>query len=521
VRSILTIFVFCTLFIYTKAQQNSLCQISTEGTEFWFGFIEGELYTDSTYFFETGNGYGYDGTRRAKIDHTLEITVTAREGTYFRITIGPDEVPYEGSFYVAGNSSIDVEIPWELVEPQKSEVVKDMGIHLVSDKPVNVYSISRGGNNGEVSVIYPIEALGKEYFAMCYDIDISPKTPFNGSESEFLIVATQDFTTVKITPSKLTDKLNPKDSTFIVILNRGQVYQVQTGTSFKTRREGMGDLTGSHVISNKPIAFFSGSRNVSIPADKWCCANHLFEQIPCVQSWGKEYHAIPLKSGSKARYRIMAARDATTVTITGEPPVKLNRGEFVEMLIENDQPRRIFGNKPIMVAQFNQSRSLDVTYVGLMFQGGYYKDGYGDPFMLILNSSAQLINNVTFLAYDAYHTTKYCVNIVTLTEDTANIVLDGNNLQRKFKTILPDKYSYAQIDISSGIHQIKNLNEDGGFVAYVYSYGELVPSSVSGFPTNTIKLSFISQPFIVATSTLYFPGFVTSIIAMLSPVFHV
>ncbi|HKL32817.1 MAG TPA: hypothetical protein VJ919_09795, partial [Tangfeifania sp.] len=71
--------------------QDDQCRKSTEGKDFWFGFMESRNY---------------------KPNHYLEITVTARETTTFSIKIGPDEVPFGNSYTVNANNSLRVKIPW-------------------------------------------------------------------------------------------------------------------------------------------------------------------------------------------------------------------------------------------------------------------------------------------------------------------------------------------------------------------------------------------------------------------------
>ncbi|NOR76044.1 MAG: PKD domain-containing protein, partial [Draconibacterium sp.] len=244
------------------------------------------------------------------------------------------------------------------------------------------------------------------------------------------------------------------------VLNKGQVYQVQSENTEETGNNGQGDLTGSLVVSDKPIAFYSGSHGTRIPSGQ-CCWDHLYEQIPPVQSWGREYFAVPLKSREKDRYRIMAAENNTTIHITGEFAFTLDRGEFSEKEFYHDDPKRIFADKPIMVAQFSQSRDVDESFTG----------GNGDPFMIILSSVTQSKNDVTFVAYDSNNIKSYYVNIISPTSEIGNILFDGIPISGEFQPFVENEYSFAQKTIPLGVHRINSTNEDRGFLAYVYGYG--------------------------------------------------
>ncbi|MFO8164039.1 MAG: hypothetical protein R6T98_05850, partial [Desulfatiglandales bacterium] len=101
-------------------------------------------------------------------EHYVEITVTARETTKFRITVGAEEYKFSEEYTVIANSSIQIKIPWELVETNGSEEIQEKAVHLTSEKPVNVYALNWERNTSDAALIFPVESLGKEYFAMCY-----------------------------------------------------------------------------------------------------------------------------------------------------------------------------------------------------------------------------------------------------------------------------------------------------------------------------------------------------------------
>ena len=445
---ILTVFLNCTFSLI--AQSDNQCTKTTEGKDFWFGFMESRNYNPN---------------------HFLEITVTSSQTTTFNIYIGKAETQFNSTYTVLANRSVQVKIPWQMVEATGSEQIQDKGIHLISQKPVNVFALNWDQNSADVAVIYPVESLGNEYFAMCYrpDIDLANPMSGNGRNSEFLIVAKEDSTKVKITPSKVTDRLIPKDSTFIIYLNKGEIYQVQSENVVGSSNYGQGDLTGSHVIANKPVAFYSGSLSTRIPFGQ-CCWDHLYEQIPPVQTWGREYFTVPLKSRQQDRYRILAAENNTTVQIAGLAPIKLNRGEFEELIFFYDEPKRIISDKPILVAQFSQSRNVDQIFT----------EGNGDPFMIILSSINQKKNDVTFVTYKSPEIIsnnpysgieKYFVNIISLTSEVPYILFNNQPIQNEFVPFAEGNYSFAQKPIEQGVHHIRNSNKDAGFLAYVYGFG--------------------------------------------------
>jgi len=76
---VLAVFLTCTETIL--AQEANVCRKSTEGKEFWFGFMENRMFREEY--------------------RTIQITVTAKQATDFNITIGqPISAIYNQTFSV-------------------------------------------------------------------------------------------------------------------------------------------------------------------------------------------------------------------------------------------------------------------------------------------------------------------------------------------------------------------------------------------------------------------------------------
>jgi PKD repeat protein len=421
------------------------CHYSTEGTDFWFGLMQ---------------------NRSNYTDHYLEITVTSRIGANVTVTYGPGET-LVGKYTVLANNSVTVPIDYNILEATGSENIENKGIHLFSDNPVNVFALNYRRQSSDVAVIYPTESLGKEYFAMCY----SPRyATSNESNSEFLVVASEDNTTVKITPSRNTDQGKTANIPFTVVLNKGQSYQVQAGN---TDPFGIEDMTGSYVTADKPFAFFSGAKAVTIPIAGFIASSydHLFEQMPPTSTWGKEFYVVPLKLRIKDTYRILAAEDGTVVKIDGiNVVVSLNRGQFYEFELGSNQASRIMSSKKVLLAQYCRSQRADAN------------SGVGDPFMIIISPVSQKINDVTFVAYESAKIKNiFYVNIITLTAGIGNMMLDGVNIGSQFLPFPNNEYSYAQVPTTKGTHRLLNTNPQTGFLAFVYGFGDAGDTESYGY----------------------------------------
>ena len=448
------VFLFLLLNGYGLFAQSpaSSCVKSTEGKEFWFGFLENRPGINCVAPF---------------LANYLEVTVTSRYNCQFTITIGKSATPVITDV-LQPNIPKKFRLDRTLAEPSGSENIEAKAVHLVSDQPLNLYAMNYGLNSSDAAVIFPVEALGQEYFAICYEphvkiVNLICGASFNGKNSEFAVVASEDQTLVTITPSKITDHLMPANIPFTITLNKGEMYQVQSMNS--DGLIGQGDLTGSLIRSDKPIALYSGSWATTIPNSSNNAWDHLYEQIPPVRSWGRKFVTVPLKSRGKDTYRILASVDQTTVRIAGKATVVLDRGKFYEWMLNSNEPSLIESDHPVLLAQYSNSNDVDIPAI---LPIGTTWDG--DPSMLIISPVDQTRENVTFVAYDTPEiTTKIFVNVVAQDNAAGKIQLDGNPIP--FVSLPNSGYSYAQVQIAVGNHNLNSTETGKGFIAYVYGFG--------------------------------------------------
>ena len=421
--------------VYSQSSFNSPCQKSTEGTDFWFGFMEGRHHSPN---------------------HYVEVTVTSRFSCKVYVYIGKSSTPR--TIQLRANTSEQIELDWSSVEAIGSETIQDKAIHITATNLINVYALNFDRNSADVAVIYPTPSLDYEYLTACYEpnVQLNNNGNYTGKNSEFLVVATEDSTTVNIVPSVQTDQLVPAGDTISISLDKGEVYQVQSEN--RTGLALQGDLTGSLVKGDKPIAVFSGSYATTVP-NLHTAWDHLYEQVPPVNSYGRTYVTVPLLGRLGDRFRAIASRDSTKIEIAASnTTVSLNRGQYHEFFLSHTQPSLIRSTKPIMLVQYSQSRSAD-------------RATDGDPFMIVLSPVNQLKNKVTFVAYDSDQISRYNINVITKTSNIANITLDGTSQSDKFKNVPGTKYSYAQLSTTSGEHELESLDTNNGFIAYVYGFG--------------------------------------------------
>jgi hypothetical protein len=322
--------------------------ISTRGTDFWTCFPPN------------------DGGSTPK---ELTLFIAASEDSRVRISrpfhgTTNDITVSQGSF-----TSFIVESDMDDATP---EFIADKGIHITSDKPVSVYSGSLTGRHSDASIVIPTHALGMKYVTAGYN--------YTDPEEHFMILATEDATSVTINPFSMTSTGRPTRVPFTVQLNQGETYYV------KARVLGaFGGLTGTLIESDKPVAVISGAYTGWIPDNPRVHGylNPHYDQIIPDELLGTEYITVPFRSRLGGdTFKAVATQDSTEVTIGNDPPVSLaQRGDPYEFPLT--EATRIVSNRPILLTQFANSATWDI--IGPQSE-------YGDASMVVLNATDRFSN---------------------------------------------------------------------------------------------------------------------------------
>ncbi|HIF14739.1 MAG TPA: PKD domain-containing protein, partial [Bacteroidetes bacterium] len=430
---------------------------STKGKDFWLGFMM-NLSTDS-----------------------LSVFISSETNTTG--TISMPKAGWSQSFAVTANTTTKVAVP-PLMAVAKGGGIENKGIHIVTGDDVSVFALNYTASSSDAAIIFPTNALGDDYYITTCEPDKYP--------SEFLIVATSDSTSINIEPTANILGGVSAGNSYNVILNAGEVFFCMS----------QDDLTGTRIYASSNngqcgnFAVFSGNKCEFVGGCGWC--DHLYEQMMPLKTWGKNYITIPLKTRSGDFIKILASQDATQVNVNNNLTINLNKGQHTQLLI--DSATHIMSNKPISVVQFSRGGDCDNTDA--------------DPFMIVINPIEQVINKITFNAFNSSIINNYYVNIITKTSAVSLITLDGINIDTAFSTLSVNPlYSIAQLDITQGNH---TMHSDSGFIAYIYGYGTwesygYVAGANLNDMTNTFSYISSNDPICPGDSLLFSAQFDSSV----------
>nr|WP_276898391.1 PKD domain-containing protein [Pedobacter kyonggii] len=402
----------------------------------------------------------------------LTLFLSADQATGYEVYVGGTLVSAAGATIPANTCLPFVIDPtaYTVLMSSSNLIESNKAIHVVTTKAISLYSIISNNARTGGTLVLPTNTLGQEYYAFSYE-NRGNQQGF----SQFTIVGTVDNTDVEITP-KQNERYGGRtaNTTFIIKLNRGDVYQYQS----------VGDLTGSHIkaLNCNPVAVFTGntwaafcnegnSRNPS-------GGDNLYQQVFPVSAWGRNFVTAPFYNtlhGNTDIMRIIVADDNTVLTVNGSttdangtplsnPYIK---GSVVTFF--STSANVISGSKPIAVAQYQTSQTCNLN-------NGSNTNQYqfpGDPEITVLNPVEQTLNNITVFSDLGSvgvptQITKYYLNVIIKTADIASFRLDGNPVNNF--TAIDNVFSYAVIDATNTQPQHR-LSAAGGFSAISYGYG--------------------------------------------------
>ncbi|MEO5929625.1 MAG: IgGFc-binding protein [Candidatus Kapaibacterium sp.] len=434
--SILAIIAFIVLPALVAAQPAVVhrTDFTTEGKEFWLVFQKN--FRDFTTDDKTQGLKPADPLQ-------LELFITSSENAHGYVEIRG--LRFRRDFTVTAGKVVNLVID-TAAQVRSSEQIEDLAVHIVCDQPIAVYGLNRRFQTTDTYLAHPVNVLGTSYRAMCF------RWLQNDLLSQVAIIATEDDTHVKFTPTVKTQKGKPAKVPFEVVLNRGDVYQVIP----KYDPNSPCDLTGSLVESDKPVAVFSGHNCAYVPDPSVKACNLLVEQIPALRSWGRQFFVGTLAGRSSALLRVLADKDSTHVFENNRLVATLNAGQFYENKNQS-QHTMITSDQPVLVAQYSKG-----------FDNG---DDVGDPMMIVVAPTEQFLSGYRF-ATPVRGNWHHYVNLIVPTKTLEDIRLDNSPIDRRqFKPFGLSLYSIAQIEVPYGTHVIAN-SEPFGLYSYGFGYDD-------------------------------------------------
>ena len=353
---------------------------------------------------------------------TVAVTTSEPNGANFTLECSNPvcvNAGYPLFFSIQNREVVNINIPSELIT--SSSLERNMSIHLSAhdEKKVSVFGYIDGDESDEIFSAIPCDSIKSPFFDRYEYLTLHASHPnmINNVvyESMILMIPCEDMTTITVYPSQnIPFAFN--DLYMYGNVNQAGPSLPSTSASFIANSGntlylgGADDLSGSIVISDKPLVLYAGHHCALVPStDDYC--DHLFEQIPPSFTYGTTFLLTSLGLRETGElYRIGTCLDGTEVNLAciqyGQtvPNVSvthqnatIDRGQWVQFTtVVNPLDRRgdfctLESNYPVLVMHYSQGRSLDSALRP--------HSDLGDPAMFMIPPVTQFSNNYTVINF--------------------------------------------------------------------------------------------------------------------------
>ena len=354
---------------------------TNEGNEFYVGFFR--------------NRFG-----RASEQEMINpiLWITTKESTLVNFTVSTIFGQLAGDVARPGEITyINIPIGFVVFDSTDEDDTTDSlykGIHIKAEgnRRIVVFGQNEEVASNDAYLALPIisRPAGSSYEYIAASVFGDQGNVQEAKDSVALIIGTENDTQIIVEPPPLSqvplgiiNSLAPfNDRFFPTFTVEQRTVTIQRFQTFYLQVRGQ-DISGTRIIANKPISFFSGHECANVPLTSEPC-DILIEQVPPVDTWGTEVVTIPLITRSNDTIKVFASQGSTTVSITRtdissgmvtiDPSFTLDRNRFMELVISDYT--LIQSNNPIGVFQFSRSYTTDNII-------------FSDPFMLWVPSCEQ------------------------------------------------------------------------------------------------------------------------------------
>ena len=407
----------------------------------------------------------------------MAVTISNASSNQIEIAIydPADNLVHEQQLGPNALAVVPVPLPSNL--GRNTRVSSNTSWRITSTGPVTVHQFNPPNNQGQysndASLLLPTNAWGTEYMAIGWPGAISGD---GGDNGPYLAVVAADAEPTNVTIRARAGQTYqagggvaaiPGGGEATVTLTRGQVLYLRVnGTN--------GDVTGTTISADKPVALFSGHQCANVPSGTGYC-DHLEQQLFPVATWGDTYVVAKMRPRGREDdfYRLLALSDGTTLRtdpiVPGVDGRTLGAGEVLAFATDGDFQLTATG--PVSLAQFmsgsaygcrptlfDQRRDCRIPQAS-----GCGSSAIGDPAFILNVPTSQYLSEYVFYVPQQYRENAISV----ITDRSATIQLDGQQITQAPTQVPGTTWGIWRLNTTAGVRRLTSSSPAG---LYVYGY---------------------------------------------------
>ena len=364
---------------------------------------------------------------------------------------------------VMPESTLVIDLPTSVVVTSRNDQNKGIYVKVSSDK-MTVIGQNIRSQTTTTFLALPSVKLGI-FMYVYYGLVITDVSTRN---SAILIVGTEESTIMRLTTTQPVT-VNVGDSPTNVYpdveysfeLNKFQTVYIATFT----------DLTGTKIVTDKPVSVFSGHECVLVPGSTAGC-DHIVEQIPPTAVWGNVFYISPLLTRRSYTIKVLAAYNLTNVSLYCNDTVEFytaNEGEAIVRTFTLQEFCSIHSDQNILVAQLSHGHDDD--------------SANGDPLMMLIPAKIHYtskfsVSTIRNPSTSGYH---HFLNIIVLAQyyHPDMIFIKSESMYRSLDAFywVPIKVNniteayVLQVNVPEGVSEVIHTDPAALMATTVYGFG--------------------------------------------------
>ena len=371
---------------------------------------------------------------------------------------------------VSSGTPVVVEIPshLELQITQSNFENREKGIHVYTTGDETIFVI--GENfihplNYGTFLAYPCITVAGDASYEYYVVSTDDPTDF--LHSQFLLVGCEDDTTITVTPSQsVTIPQDPQTSmTTSVTVEANTMSDEFTLNQLQTLLvSSVDDLTGTKIVSNKPLTVISGHECANVPSSESGC-EPLALHVPPLATWGTKFLLAPFAGRTGVQnFKAISAEAASIIYTCGTT----SRGAqgVTTLEINTDEYCYVESSQPLLLVQLSTGGSIDSK---------------GDPAVAMISPIDQYVSEIAFFSLPTSNFPSNYISVTVSAEhyDAESIMLDEAAIDCEWQEIRNDEeeivgYGCSK-EVTSGAnnptqHSVTHTGANGLLSVLVYGF---------------------------------------------------
>lgn len=401
---------------------------------------------------------------------SLEVVVGTRAtSAQFKIETNGGII-HEGTTASSSPTAVSIDSSFQVANSQFTN--RNKGLYIYSTGSESIYVLVKNFItfvNLGAYLAYP--CIRFETDAAYEYVVVSADDPEDVLRSEFLLVGCENDTEVTIVPTQTVNiPQDPQNSvSAMTTVDVGTTsHQIILHTMQTLLISSVDDLTGTKIISNKPLTVISGHECANIPSSRSSC-EPLAVHVPPTFTWGTEFLLAPFagRRGVQTFKAVTSENNTFVTTVCGTTSNETRTNTIFQL--NTDKYCYLESSKPVMLTQLSFGGSID---------------NMGDPSIALISPIDQYIRETEFFSLPTFEFSNNYISITVQIEhyNPDRILLDGAKVNCEWQEIYNNTLTFdivgygCNTTVSSDLfshtrHTVTHSDANGLISVLAYGFG--------------------------------------------------